>query len=181
MLIKNTDNHYGLVAIFFHWLMAVLVIGMLALGLYMVNLPVSMQKLKLYGWHKEFGILILMLATVRIVWRAYNISPRLPAYVVTWQKMAARTVHYAFYFFLLAMPMTGWIISSAADLRVSFFGLFLLPNLVTPDKNTQLLFAEIHKWLAFGLIATLTLHIAAVFEHYLVHKNNILKKMWPRS
>lgn len=179
MLFKNTDNQYGLIAIIFHWIMAVLIIGMLALGLYMADLPISLQKLKLYGIHKEFGILILMLVCLRIIWRTYNISPRLPTYMIKWQTMLARLVHYAFYFFMIAMPITGWIISSSADVSVSFFGLFLLPNLVSPDKNMQSLFSEIHSWLAYGLITIIILHVAAVIEHIAIHKNNLLKKMWP--
>lgn len=178
MLFKNTIDRYGLVSILFHWIMAILIIGMLALGLYMTDLPISLQKLKLYGIHKEFGILILMLVALRIIWRAYNVSPRLPSYMVGWQKIIAKLVHYAFYFFMVVLPITGWIISSSADVTVSFFGWFLLPNLVAPDKNRQLLFSTIHTWLAYSLITIIALHIAAVFEHF-IHKNNLLKKIWP--
>jgi cytochrome b561 len=179
MAIKNTDQQYGIIAIFFHWLMAILIIGLIALGLYMVDLPISLQKLKLYGWHKEFGILILMLACLRILWRLINRLPTLPSYIPRWQQLAARIVHYVFYFFMFALPLTGWIISSAAGLSVSFFGLFLLPNLVSPNQATMSLFSDIHDYLAYSLIAIIGLHIAAVIEHYLVHKENILRKIWP--
>lgn len=179
MLIKNSADTYGLVAIIFHWLIAIIIIGMLALGLYMVGLPISPQKLKFYRWHKEFGILILMLASARIAWRMSNISPLLPAYLSTWQRIAARLVHYAFYLFMIAMPLTGWMISSSAGISVSFFGLFILPEIISPNESTRILVGEIHEWLAYGLITCIILHVAAVLEHYIIHKNNILKKMWP--
>lgn len=179
MLIKNSENRYGLVTILLHWLIATLIIGMVALGLYMVNLPVSLQKLKLYGWHKEFGILILMLAVIRITWRFFNRTPNLPSYLLPWKKLAARCVHYAFYGFMFAMPLSGWAMSSAAGLSVSFFGLFVLPDLVASDKALRVLFVEIHTWLAYGLIATIILHVGAVVEHFILYKDNILRKMWP--
>lgn len=179
MGIRNTAEKYGTVAILLHWLIAILIIGLLALGLYMVDLPISLQKLKFYGWHKEFGILVLILATLRIVWRAINPTPELPAYMPTIQKIAALFVHYVFYVFMFAMPITGWIISSAAGLSVSFFGLFLLPNFVTPNQHVMHLFESIHEWLAYGLMVCIGLHIIAVIHHYIVHQDNLLRKIWP--
>jgi cytochrome b561 len=179
MRLKNTENNYGLITILLHWLIATLIIAMLALGLYMVDLPISLQKLKLYRWHKEFGILVLMLATVRISWRLFNMTPRLPSYLQSWQKLAARAVHYAFYGFMFAMPLTGWAISSSAGLSVSFFGLFVLPDFVSASEASRHLFTDMHTWLAYGLIATIALHVAAVAEHIIIHKDNILRKMWP--
>src|SRR6185312_8715047 len=130
MIIKNTHNHYGIVAILFHWVIALVIIGLLAEGLYMVSLPISLQKLKLFGWHKEYGILVLALASLRLGWRLANQVPALPDTLPWWQKVASRAVHWAFYGFMFAMPVTGWLITSAAGLPISFFGWFTLPNLV---------------------------------------------------
>jgi cytochrome b561 len=69
MIIRNTKYHFGLISILLHWIMAILLIGLLVLGIYMVNLPISLQKLKMYGWHKEYGLLALALVIVRILWR----------------------------------------------------------------------------------------------------------------
>lgn len=118
MLIKNSLDHYGIVAIFLHWLMAILIIGLLTLGLYMVSLPVSLEKLKFYGWHKEYGFLVLALAMLRILWRMINITPSLS--LPWWEKLAAYSMHWAFYGFMFAMPITGWLITSAAGLPASF-------------------------------------------------------------
>jgi cytochrome b561 len=179
MPIMNTNNQFGLMAIFLHWLMALLIIGLLALGLYMVGLPISMQKLKLYGWHKEFGILALMLVIFRLAWRLANLLPALPTYMPTWQRIAAFGMHYAFYVFMFMLPLTGWMLSSAAGLPVSFFGLFVLPDLVSPDENLRITLIEVHKWLGYALILAICGHVGATIQHYVVYKDNILRRMLP--
>lgn len=175
MPIKNAENSYGVIAILLHWVMALLLIGLLILGLYMVAVPISLEKLKLYGWHKEYGMLALMLVMIRIVWRVANIIPSLS--LPLWEIIAARTVHWAFYGFMFAMPITGWIITSAAGLPVSFFGLFVFPDLVSPNPDLMKLFQEIHEWLGYGLIATIVLHTSAALKHHFINKDDILKRM----
>lgn len=177
MIFKNTANQFGIIAKFFHWLMAIIMIGLVILGLYMTGLPVSLQKIKFYGWHKEFGLLILFLAMFRIVWRIGNITPLLPTTMPSWEKFIAHAVHWAFYFFMFALPITGWTMSSAAGLPPSFFGLFTMPSFVSPNHDLQKLLAEIHEWLAYGLIATFCGHVGAALKHHFINKDDILKRM----
>jgi cytochrome b561 len=175
MLLKNSNTHYGKIAIILHWIMALLLIGLLILGLYMVELPIGLEKLKMYGWHKEYGILVLMLVFMRFFWRLTNNTPSLNIPLL--EKIAARTVHWLFYLFMFALPITGWLMTSAAGLPVSFFGLFVLPNLVSANQQSLALYQEIHKWLAYGLIATFFLHSAAALKHHFINKDDILKRM----
>lgn len=177
MLIKNTQTQYGIVNKFIHWLMALLIIGMLILGLYMSDLPISELKLQLYGIHKEFGILILMLVMFRIVWRIGNIVPLLPPTIPAWQKFAAHAVHWMLYGFMFAMPITGWLMTSAAGLPPSFFGLFTLPSLIAPNDALFSLFINIHSWLAYGLIATFCAHVGAALKHHFINKDDVLRRM----
>lgn len=179
MQIKNTPQRYGAVAILLHWLIALLVISLLALGLYMAGLAISPQKLKLYGWHKEWGILVLGLVILRILWRWLNLVPLLPATLPGWQKWAAHAVHWAFYVFLFAMPLTGWLMSSASDLPVSFFGWLTLPDLIGPNKQFAALLRDLHEWLGYGLIATICLHTGAALQHHFINKDDILRRMLP--
>lgn len=176
MIIKNTIERFGIVAIIFHWVMAILLIGLVILGLYMTTLPHSLQKLRLYGWHKEFGFLVLMLAMARLVWRISNVLPTL-AFLSLFEQYAARIVHWMFYIFMFALPITGWVITSAAGLPVSFFGLFIIPNLIEPNPETMELFEEIHEWLAYALIAVFCLHVAAALKHHFINKDDILKRI----
>lgn len=180
--IKNTKNHYGLVSILLHWFMAVLIIGLLALGLYMVTLPdvgFNTLKIKLIFLHKELGVLVLTLVIFRLMWRLCNVTPLLSAHIPPWQKFAARTVHFALYGFMFAQPITGWLMSSAAGIPMTFLGLFELPTLVSPNIYRMQLFIEIHKWLAYGLIAVICIHIIAALMHYFLDKDDTLQKMLP--
>lgn len=176
MIFRNTERQFGLVAIIFHWLMAVIIIGLLALGLYMTSLPNSLEKLKLYGWHKEFGLLVLMLAVLRLAWRFSNMTPLLSG-LPAWERISARTVHWLFYGFMFAQPITGWLITSAAGVPPSFFGLFVLPGLVAPDKDLRRLFDHMHEWLAYGLIAVIILHVCAALKHHFYDRDEILRRM----
>jgi cytochrome b561 len=178
MQLKNTESTYGIITRVLHALMAVIIIGLLALGLYMTQLPVGALKLKLYGWHKEFGLLILMLAMLRIVWRVGNLVPLLPATIPAWQKLAAHAVHWAFYAFMFLLPITGWLMSSTAGIQVSFFGLFLMPNLIPADETAHVFFRETHHLLAFALIATFGLHVLAALKHHFINKDNVLRRMF---
>src|SRR5437764_14708296 len=122
MHIKNTNSNYGIVAISLHWLMAVLIIGLLIIGLYMVSLPKGPDKFFLIGWHKQLGVVVLGLGIFRLIWRLLNIRP--PLLLPWWEKFAALTVHWGCYGFMLALPLSGWLMSSASGYEVSFFGLF---------------------------------------------------------
>jgi cytochrome b561 len=178
MRIKNTESRYGIIALLFHWVMALIIISLLAVGLYMHSLPIGALKLRLYGLHKEFGMLVLMLVMLRIVWRIGNITPLLPAITPPWQKLAAHAVHWAFYGFMFAMPITGLLMTAAAGLPASFFGLFVVPNFIAPNHDLQHLFKEMHEWLAYGLIATLCAHIGAALKHHFINKDDILRRIF---
>lgn len=176
MQFKNTVDRFGIIAIIFHWIMAILIIGLLILGLYMVRMPISLEKLKFYGWHKEYGLLVLALVALRLGWRLGNVNPSL-AELPWYERLPARAVHWLFYFCMIAMPLTGWCITSAAGLAPSFFGLFVLPALIPANDNQLHLFEFIHQWLAYGLIALICLHTAAALKHHFVDKDTILRRM----
>lgn len=176
--LTNSKNDYGSIAILLHWLMAFLVIGLIILGLYMEDMPISLQKVRFYGWHKEYGILALGLVTIRIFWRWINILPNLDL-LPRWESYIARLVHRLFFILLFAMPLSGWMLSSAAGLPVSFFGLFVLPNLVAPDEHLRIFMGDVHEVLGYALIALICLHVLAALKHHFVNKDDILRRMLP--
>lgn len=177
MQIKNTLERYGIVAKLFHWVMALLVVCLLCIGLYMTQESLGDARYKFYGWHKEFGILVLMLVVLRMAWRVRSYIPSLPDTMPSWQKWAAHITHWALYFFMVAMPLTGWIMSSAGGHEISFFGLFNLPALIEPNKSLSHFMAELHEYIAYGLIATIILHVLAALKHHFIDKDTILKRM----
>lgn len=177
-MLENTEQNYGIVAKSLHWLIAVWMIGMLIMGLWMTGLPQVPDTFKIYGWHKASGMLLLAAVVLRLWWRARNVLPRLIGVENVWQVRAAHAAHRVFYVWMLLMPLSGWVMSSAFGFPVSMFGLVQLPNLVSPNKELGEFFAEVHEWTAYALIATILLHIAAALWHHYVHKDETLRRMW---
>ena len=180
--IDNTAERYGPVAIALHWLIAILIVGLLALGLYMSRLPdvaFDKRKVTLVIWHKEYGMLVLLLACARLAWRLRAVLPRLEPALPDWQKIVARFVHLCMYALMFALPMTGWIMSSADAIPVSFFGLGFLPDLVPRDDFLFRAFLWLHKWLAYAMIAALAAHAGAALWHHFAARDDTLRRMLP--
>jgi cytochrome b561 len=178
--IENTEERYGAIAILLHWSVALLVIGLGALGLYMVALPdvgFNTKKVTLVLLHKEFGVLAFILLAARLSWRVTQILPRLVVNLPDWQKVAARFVHLSFYALLFTLPVTGFLMSSAAGIPVSFFGFFMLPDLVHRDSGLFARYVAIHQWLGYVLIFLIAVHAGAALGHHFVSKDGTLRKM----
>ena len=182
MRLANSGQRYGAVAILLHWLMALVLIVLLAWGLYMVRLPdvgFDTRKITLIIYHKEVGMLAFVLALLRLGWRVGQVLPALVETLPDWQKVIARLVHLCLYALLLALPVSGWLMSSAAGFPVSFLGLFDLPDLVPPDELLFRTFVLAHRWLAYALIALTALHAGAALGHHFLLRDETLKKMLP--
>jgi len=180
--LDNTESRYGLVAVAMHWVLAVLLAGLAAVGLYMTSLPdtaFDTRKVWLTIYHKEFGILALVLAMLRLAWNAGGVQPGLVGDDPEWQQVAARFVHLCFYGLMFALPITGWLMSSAAAIPVSFFGLFYLPDMIPPDEATFRLLIGVHHWLAYTLLLLLAVHAGAALRHHFVSGDETLARMLP--
>jgi cytochrome b561 len=180
--LENSEDRYGAVALLFHWSMALLVIGLAALGLYMVTLPdvgFDTEKVTLVLYHKEFGVLALVLLAPRLSWRVTHILPRLVETLPDWQKVAARFVHLALYGLLFALPMSGCLMSSAAGIPVSFFGLFMLPDFAHRDAELFQRCAALHQWLGYVLVLLIFVHAGAALRHHFAFRDDTLRKMLP--
>lgn len=179
MPLKNTLASYGWLAKSFHWVVAVLIIGMLIVGNVMVRMEEGNPNIyPIYNLHKSTGVLVLVLVIARFCWRVISVEPS-HAQLPTWQRFLSTAVHYALYVCMFAMPISGWGMSSAAGYPVQFFGLFSLPPLVEKNKSLGELFAMTHGWVSWILIALLCAHIGAALLHHFYYKDNILKRMLP--
>jgi len=170
-------DRWGAVAKLFHWLTVVLVIALAVIGIIMADMPLGVRKLELYGLHKSIGITVLALTTLRLVWRLTHPPPLAPPGAA--EIVLAKAVHVLLYAVLFAMPMAGWIMSSAANFSVSVFGLFTLPNLVGPDKALEEAAKATHFWLACGLGGLFLLHLASALRHHLLLGDDTLRRMLP--
>ncbi len=176
MALMNTASSYGSVTKFSHWLIVVLVIGMLIMGFCMGLLPSNGIKGELYNVHKLTGLTILILMILRLIWAFINPKPVLLGNLSQLQTVAAHTVHWLFYATLIAMPLVGWIMSSAAGKYPHLFGLqFALP--IAKNKPVAELFSELHEILAYVIIALICLHVLAALWHHFVNKDATLSKI----
>ena len=179
MTINLTASRYGRVAQSLHWIIAALIVLQFVLASLADDLPLGMQKLAMLARHKSVGMTILMLAVARLVWRLGHPAPALPAGMTGLERWAARFTHWLFYALLFAMPLSGWLMSSAKNYTVSWFGLFSWPNLIAPSEAGFKALRQTHQVLAGVLFFTALLHIAAALKHHFWNKDDVLRRMLP--
>ena len=170
---------YNRIAISLHWLTFVLIACGFALAVYMVDLPPSPQKLKYFSWHKWIGVTVFMFALARLAWRLTHPVPALPAILPAWQQRAATSVHAALYVLILAIPLTGWLYSSAAGLPTVYLGLVQLPDLLIKDNALAAQLKLVHITLNYTLLTLVVIHAAAALKHHVVDRDDVLRRMLP--
>ncbi len=163
-----------------HWAMALFIFLALGLGVWAAQLPRGELRSDVLFVHKSFGVAVLALIVVRIVARLALGAPPYAAPLGRLVDLAAKAGHVALYGLMVALPLSGYVISSASGRDVSFFGLFALPLLAAPDKATAGQAAEAHELFAWAIGIVLALHLAAVVWHARVKRDTVLTRMWPR-
>ena len=173
------SHQYTATAKSLHWLMAVMLFGLLALGLYMTELPLSPEKLKLYSWHKWAGVTVFLLLFFRLLWRIKNPPPPLPESMPRTLQLVAHAGHFGLYALMFAIPLSGWLMSSAKGFQTVYFGVLPIPDLIEKNKELGHLLAEVHETLSWLFIILLVGHIAAALKHHFIDKDDILVRILP--
>jgi cytochrome b561 len=175
---RNTAERWGSVSIGLHWTIAaqVLLIQVPA-GITMVAVDPGMVQNVCYNIHKTNGIVIFLLALVRLGWRWSHPVPLLPADMPDWQAKAARTTHAILYLVLFLMPVTGFLYTAMGGFPVPFFMLYDLAQLVPVNKPVAEVFKTAHLTLQFVLYVVVVLHVAGTLQHHLVRKDGVLRRM----
>jgi len=181
MTFRNTTTAWGSLSKALHWLIVLLIINQWVIVSRAHNLPNGLAKLQAMAWHKSFGITILALAVIRLLWRWMNPTPELASVTKPWERALAKISHLLLYGFLFAVPLTGWMMSSAKNFPVSWFKLLQLPDLVAPSEALFRVMHELHEGLNLALIAVAALHIAGALKHHFIDHNDVLKRMLPFS
>ncbi|MEO5347290.1 MAG: cytochrome b [Magnetococcus sp. YQC-9] len=162
-----------------HWVMALLVLGMVGLGFYAANLnPNDPFSQRAFFWHRSFGMLVLLLAIIRIAWRYHHPSPPAPDYLPVWEKRDALRIQLALYALMIVIPITGYLISTADGNGVNFFGLFEIPALLDVDKGRATTLSPVHFGTALVFISLAALHIMAALKHHYLDRDGLLSRMW---
>jgi len=185
---STTDTRYTRVAIALHWVIAVSIILLLAIGLVMAEddiLPKD-ARFAAFQFHKSLGLTVLVLSVVRIIWRLLHKPPGLPAGMKRWEIMAANLTHLGFYGLMLALPLTGWVIVSTSSwgLPTIWFGLFEWPHLpgladAANKKDLNEAFGEGHEIMAWIMMGLIGLHIGAGLKHHIINRDDVLTRMLP--
>jgi len=193
--IYNVDagvaHRYSTVAIILHWLIAALIIGQLISGILMVEfLPrASSLTFEIYQVHKSFGITILLLSLMRVLWRLFHRPPPLPVTMKLWEKAAAKFTHILFYALMIGLPLVGWAMVSVSplDIQTVLFKTIPWPHLpfwthITDRdilEGLESFFKQVHEIMGFTMIALLVIHIGAAFKHQFIDRDSVLSHMLP--
>lgn len=177
--VKSVDA-YDWVAKILHWGMAAALLGLGLLGYYMRDLPFSLRTFKLFDLHKSLGLIMLMLAALRLLRRWQKGAPEpLTQGAKTWELFLARFVHVALYALMFTVPVLGWVGASASGLPMTWFGLAKIPSVTPPDKDVQNWAFHLHEWGVWLLLACVALHAAGALKRHFVLKDETLARMLP--
>jgi cytochrome b561 len=175
---SQTDN-YTRTAIGLHWLIAIAIVATFGVGFYMHDLPLTPEKLKIYSWHKWAGVTIFMVVWFRLIWRFIHRPPGPPVGMPAWQHVVAELAHRFIYILMIAIPVSGWLMSSAKGFQTVYFGVLPLADLLTKDKELGSLLAVVHTMLNFTLIGLVMGHAGAAIKHHFIDRDDVLIRMLP--
>ncbi len=175
-----SDERYTPTAIGLHWLIAALMICGFSLGWVMTSIHgLTPTKLRYVSWHKWIGVTVFALATLRIGWRATHRAPPLPPGMPAWQRAGAHVVHVLLYGLMVAIPITGYLFSTASNVPVVYLGIVPLPRLIAPDPTLKIIFKTAHLILNWTLAALVLAHAGAALKHQWVDRDGLLARMIP--
>lgn len=179
MQLRDTSRRWGSITQWLHWSVAALILALMAIGWWMRLMPLSIDKINMYYWHKSLGMLALALVLIRLGWRAANRLPELPRDLPRWEAPLARLTDIALYVLILLMPVSGWLLNSASGIPFEIFWSIPLPAITPVSARLEHVFSLLHL-ASFSALALLVLgHIAAALRHHFLLHNGILTRMLP--
>lgn len=181
MNLKNTADRWGGISQLLHWMVAILILVMAYLGLTMGDLPNGPDKIKTYALHKSIGITILAVVALRLLWRLYAGTPRPVPGSPRWQERIASLTHGAIYLLLFTIPLSGWVLNSAAGFPLRWFGLVNLPHIVGESHDLHELAEQAHELMFWVLALLVVAHAGAAFYHHIFQRDATLARMLPRG
>lgn len=180
-MVRNTHSTYGLLAVLLHWLMAVSVFGLFALGLWMVELTYYDSWYRRAPWiHKSIGVLLFASLLLRLLWRWLNLRPQPLSAHPPWERRAAGAVQALLYVLLAAVMISGYLISTADGRSVDVFDWFSVPATVTRIDKQEDIAGDVHLALAVVLVSLAVVHALAALKHHFLDRDSTLLRMLGR-
>ena len=179
---QTDTDHYSKVAITLHWMIAILILSLIAFGFLMTQewMP---QRFKIYQWHKSFGIVVLLLSVFRLIWRLTHKAPALPDGMKLWEVWAAKLTHIGFYVLMVGVPLLGWAMVSASTLPIENELFYLIPLPDLPGVSASEAMADrlklLHEIGAKLILLLFVLHVGGALKHHFVAKDGTLARMIP--
>ncbi len=181
MQITNSKSTYGFMAVLLHWSIAIMTIGLFAVGLWMVELDYyDAWYQRAPWWHKGFGIVVFALLVLRFIWKLISPSPASLTTHKRWEVISAKAAHHSMNLLILVICISGYLIVTAKGDPVDVFGLFTIPSFFSGVDNLEDLAGEIHFYLACGLIGIVIIHALAAVKHHVIDRDNTLRRMLGR-
>lgn len=175
------EHRYGGITQLLHWLIAIMIFVMFALGWYMTDLETGAEKFALYQIHKGIGVTILAFAALRLLWRLTHPAPPLPATMKGWERLAASGTHWVLYTLIFLQPLIGILQSNAANFPIVLWGSIQLPALIGQDQAMEERLVGLHHLFAKVMAFLILAHIGAALRHHFMLKDDILKRMLPNG
>ncbi len=175
----TSPAYYARPVVGLHWVIALLIFAAFPLGVYMSDLPLSPDKLRLFSYHKWIGASVFALSLLRVAARVAFVPPALPAAMPRWERSAAVAMHALLFALIFAVPLSGWVMSSATGFQTVWFGVLPLPDLVGKDKELAKSLELLHKSLNIVLLVLVVIHVAAALKHHVIARDDVLVRMLP--
>lgn len=178
---STVQSRYSLPAMLGHWLVVLLIISTYGVAWTMVDLRISPTKLRLFNYHKWIGVTIFALAALRVLWRCWRRPPQLPPQMRAWEREAAAIMHRLLYLLLFALPLSGWLMSSAKGFQTVYLGLLPIPDMLAKNAALGAALTSVHVALTWLLLALVGTHVLAALKHQFIDRDGVLWRMLPRA
>jgi cytochrome b561 len=178
MSLRSNGRQWGSVAKFFHWIIALAILGNGTFGLLMDEASSPMQKINWLALHKSIGLTVLALFLLRVLWRwGDGRPPEEPA--PRWQQRAAHLTHGVLYVLIAAIPLSGWWFNSITGKPLQWFKQFNVPALAAKNDDLRHFALGLHEYLFWFLLLVLVAHVGAALKHHVFDRDNVLHRMLP--
>ncbi|MGE0485886.1 MAG: cytochrome b [Gammaproteobacteria bacterium] len=174
----NSANRYGVVTKSLHWLTALLILGLIWLGWYMVDLSYfDRWYTESLTWHRVLGLLVFALGVATLAWRLVSPSPPSVPTLKPWERALGTAMHHLLFLMVFAIPVSGYLVSTSAGKSIDVFGWFVVPALVDVDSTLRDIAIEVHYYLAYSTAALVTMHAGAALKHQFFDRDGTLARM----